>query len=130
MDILENATADYMNWWWKKDPPAWYNLYILHTWIVCLCGSTRFKELFLQVNRDFTKQGVIVLMPGVWEHAGDKVTDKEKEQLDHLHRQKIAMSDAIYVVNPDGYIGESTKKEIEFAKSLNKVTWYLDGGEE
>ena len=97
-------------------------------WIVCLCGSTRFKELFMQMNREFTKQGAIVLMPGVWGHAGDEITDEEKEKLDKLHRTKIMMSDVVYIINPDHYIGESTKREIEFAKSLDKVIWYFDGG--
>lgn len=101
-----------------------------HAWIVCLCGSTRFKELFMQANREFTKQGAIVLMPGVWGHSGDIITDEEKEKLDKLHRQKIMMADIVYVVNPDRYIGESTKKEIEFAKSLNKIIYYFDGGME
>ena len=101
-----------------------------HSWIVCLCGSTRFKELFMQMNREFTKQGAIVLMPGVWGHSGDTITDKEKEKLDKLHRQKNMMADIVYIVNPDHYIGESTKKEIEFAKSLDKIIYYFDGGSE
>ena len=84
----------------------------------------------MQINREFTKQGAIVLMPGVWGHSGDTVTDKEKEKLDKLHRQKIMMADIVYIVNPDHYIGESTKKEIEFAKSLDKIIYYFDGGSE
>ena len=43
-----------------------------------------------------------------------------------LHFQKIEMSDAIFVVNVDGYIGESTRKEIEYAKSLDKEVMYLE----
>ena len=52
--------------------------------------------------------------------------DEEKKQLDDLHKEKILISDAIYVVNKDGYIGESTKSEIEFAKEHNKEIMYLE----
>ena len=94
--------------------------------IICLCGSTKFKEEFLEVNKAFTLEGAIVLMPGVFGHSGDKITDEEKTKLDILHKYKIIMSDAIYVINKNNYIGQSTKKEIEFAKALNKPIYYYN----
>ena len=87
--------------------------------IITLCGSTRFKEYFLAAAHDLTLQGWIVLMPGVFGHSDIEPSDKEKENLDKLHREKIRLSNAIFVLNIGRYIGESTEKEIEYAKSLN-----------
>ena len=92
--------------------------------IITLCGSTKFKEEILAWNRVLTLEGAIVLMPGVFAHSGDYITDQEKEELDRLHKRKIAMSDAIVVVNPNGYIGNSTREEIGFAKALGLKIFY------
>lgn len=97
--------------------------------IVTLCGSTRFKDYFMEYNRLFTMEGAVVLMPGVFGHMGDPVNEKEKQALDELHRDKIKMSDAIFVVNINHYIGDSTRNEIEYAKSLNKPILYAEEGE-
>lgn len=126
MGTKENVTADFMKQFKNRVSDDTIELLEKGTYVVCLCGSTRFKELFMQLNRLFTKQGWVVVMPGVWGHAGDKISESEKEKLDQLHRKKIIMSDCVYVINPDGYIGESTKKEIEFAKSLGKMIRYFD----
>ena len=126
MDTKENVTADFTKRFKNYVSDDAIELLEKSTYVVCLCGSTRFKELFMQLNRLFTKQEWVVLMPGVWGHAGDKISKSEKEKLDQLHRKKIMMSDCVYVINPDGYIGESTKKEIEFAKSLGKMIRYFD----
>ena len=99
--------------------------------IVCLCGSTRFKNEFAHVNRELTKQGFIVLAPGVFGHAGDGFTEDDKQRLDALHLRKIDLCDEIFVVNapmagwPGGYFGESTKREIEYAKKQGKPVRYL-----
>lgn len=93
--------------------------------IVTLCGSSRFKDYFMVWNRELTKQGYIVLAPGVFSHAGDMITDEQKEKLDTLHKKKIAMSDCVCIINKDGYIGDSTKSEIEFAEALNIPVKYL-----
>lgn len=90
----------------------------MSNFIVTLCGSTRFKKEFFEWNQKFTRANCIVLMPGVFGHCGDKTTEKEKETLDKLHRQKIAMSNMVFIIDKNGYIGESTKKEIEFARYL------------
>jgi hypothetical protein len=97
---------------------------------VCLCGSTKFKEEFLYWAKFFTLNGVIVTMPMVFAHSGDKITDEQKRELDDLHKAKILDSQAIFVVNVNGYIGESTKSEIEFAKSLGIRIMYLEEVEE
>lgn len=85
--------------------------------VITLCGSTRFKDYFFEAARDLTLQGWIVLMPGVFGHSGDKITDEQKQKLDELHLEKIRLSNAIFVLNIGGYIGESTQREIDFAQA-------------
>ena len=95
--------------------------------IITLCGSTKYKDMFLKINEQLTLDGNIVLMPGVFAHVDDiKITNKQKHNLDKLHKKKIDMSDEIFVINVDNYIGESTKSEIEYAKMHNKVVKYLN----
>lgn len=95
------------------------------TKICCLCGSTRFKESFYEWNKKLTLLGIIVLMPGVFGHSGDTVTIRQKEDLDKLHKRKIALSNFIIVINKDNYIGESTKSEIEFAHMIGIPVYYM-----
>jgi len=86
--------------------------------IVCLCGSTRFKEEFIKQNFLLTMQGKIVVTVGWFSHSDKKIyypTDKEKEQLDLLHLSKIDLADEIFIINKDHYIGESTKRELTYA---------------
>ena len=94
--------------------------------IVCICGSTRFKEELMEANRIETMAGNIVLAPGVFGHSGDPLTAKEKMYLDLLHFRKIKMADEVLVVNPNNYIGESCLSEIQYAKSLKKPIRYTD----
>lgn len=95
--------------------------------IITLCGSTKYKDMFLKINEQLTLDGNIVLMPGVFAHVDDiKITNEQKHNLDKLHKKKIDMSDEIFVINVDNYIGESTKSEIEYAKMHNKVVKYLN----
>ena len=98
-----------------------------HRKIVTICGSSKFKDEILQANQDLTLLGYMVFIDGVFAHADNvDLYEEEKKQLDDLHKEKILISDAIYVVNKDGYIGESTKSEIEFAKEHNKEIMYLE----
>lgn len=94
--------------------------------IITLCGSTRFKDEFERLNKELTLAGHIVLSVGVFAHMGDEITDDQKIKLDALHKKKIDMSDAIFVINKFGYIGESTKSEIEYADKNNKVVFYME----
>jgi len=94
--------------------------------MVTLCGSTRFKEAFMRANREESLKRNIILTVAMFGHLeGLDMDSKEKELFDKLHLDKIAMSDEILVLDVDGYIGESTKKEIEFAKSANKDIRYM-----
>ena len=92
--------------------------------VVCLCGSTRFRAEIAEANRAATMAGKIVLAPGVFGHSGDPLTDEDKARLDRLHFEKIDMADEILVVNPGGYIGESTRREIEYATRNGKPVAY------
>ena len=94
--------------------------------VITLCGSTKFKEEFERVNRELTLAGNVVISVGCFGHSGDNVTDEQKVMLDEIHKQKIDMADAIFVINKDGYIGSSTKSEIEYAKAHGKVIYYLE----
>lgn len=87
--------------------------------VVTLCGSTKFKDEFMAVQKQLTLDGYIVISVGLFGHSGDNEvwTEGTKEMLDDMHRRKIDMADEIFVVNVDGYIGNSTKSEIEYAKS-------------
>lgn len=96
--------------------------------IVCLCGSTRFKTEFEDANRRLTREGLIVLAPGVYEHAGDPITEEEKQRLDLLHRDKIDLAHQVVVINPGGYIGDSTRREIEYAKHTCTPVLYIEAG--
>ena len=94
--------------------------------VITLCGSTRFKEDFERVNRELTLMGNIVISVGCFGHAGDTFTDEQKVMLDDIHKRKIDMADAIYVINKDGYIGSSTRSEIQYALRTGKQIIYME----
>lgn len=95
--------------------------------IITLCGSTKYKDLFLQINSYLTMNGKIVLMPGVYVHADClEISETDKINLDILHKEKINMSDTIVVINKDNYIGSSTKSEIDYAINKGKNIIYLE----
>jgi len=95
--------------------------------IVTLCGSTRFKEQFIEVQKELTLQGCIVISVGLFGHSGDQEvwSDGVKQMLDDMHLRKIDLADEIFVINVDGYIGESTRREIAYARSTGKKVNYL-----
>ena len=94
--------------------------------VITLCGSTRFKEDFERVNRRLTLDGNIVISVGCYGHSGDTFTDEQKIMLDDIHKRKIDMADAIYVINKDGYIGASTRSEIQYALKTGKHIMYME----
>ena len=103
--------------------------------VITLCGSTRFKEEFIKVQKRLTLEKNIVISVGLFGHSGDKevwdkmdegTLSKTKEMLDDMHKRKIDMADYIYVINVDGYIGDSTRSEIEYAIEQGKEVIYLE----
>ncbi|WP_217596823.1 hypothetical protein [Cohnella sp. GbtcB17] len=94
--------------------------------VVTLCGSTRFKPDFERINAELTLAGNVVISVGVFVHAeGSEVDEAQKQLLDLVHLQKIDMADEIFVVNPGGYIGDSTRGEIEYATRTGVPVRYL-----
>ena len=94
--------------------------------VITLCGSTRFKDDFERINKELTLLGNIVISVGCFGHAGDTFTEEQKIMLDDIHKRKIDMSDAIYVINKDGYIGKSTRSEIKYALNRGKQIIYME----
>lgn len=113
----------------------WGNIMIGNYKIVTLCGSTKFKKEFLEIQKKLTLLGYIVISVGLFGHSGDNevwenmdegTLTKTKSMLDDMHKRKIDLSDMIYVINVGGYIGESTRSEIEYAISTGKEVRYLE----
>ena len=96
--------------------------------VITLCGSTRFKEHFLEVQKKLTLEENIVISVGMFGHAGDEeaLQYEVKAMLDRQHLAKIDLADEIFVINVDNYIGESTRKEIEYAKAKGKHVGFLE----
>lgn len=96
--------------------------------VITLCGSTKFKDEFIKVQKDLTLKGNIVITVGLFGHSGDKeaLNELTNEMLINMHRQRIDMADEIFVINKNGYIGENTLSEIEYARTKGKVIKYLE----
>lgn len=90
--------------------------------VITFCGSSRFRDLFHKLAAEYTLMGWIVLMPHCY-YENESRPDL-KDLLVDIHRDMIEMSDAILVVNKDGYIGDSTKEEIKWAEGLHKEIKY------
>lgn len=93
---------------------------------ITLCGSTRYMQAFGDWNIILTKAGHIVYTVAQSAHGVKVPTPEEKRRFDLVHLQKIDESQAILVLNVDGYIGESTQREIEWAKMKGKSIYYLN----
>ena len=99
--------------------------------VITLCGSTRFKEQFVEVQKRLTLEGNIVISVGLFGHSGDNDVWNEgtKVMLDRMHLVKIDLADEIFVINVDNYIGDSTRNEIAYAKSKGKRVNFLEGNQ-
>ena len=104
--------------------------------VITLCGSTRFRDEFMETQKRLTLEGNIVISVGLFGHSGDNevwenmdegTLTKTKEMLDDMHKRKIDMADEIFVINVGGYIGSSTRSEIEYAEATGKPVKYLEG---
>ena len=103
--------------------------------VITLCGSTRFKDEFMMAQKRLTLEGNIVISVGLFGHSGDEevwdgmdegTLSKTKEMLDDMHKRKIDMADEIFVINVGGYIGDSTRSEIDYAIEHGKKVRYLE----
>lgn len=92
--------------------------------IVCLCGSMRYKDELFETAARLTGLGFVVLAPFATVAPEDQDGNEFKQMLDKLHREKIDMSEFVMVVIVDGYVGQSTRNEIQYASSRgNRVEW-------
>lgn len=97
--------------------------------VITVCGSLRFYKEMMIITEKMELEGNCMLVPiyNSERPHKDDFTEKEALMLDKMHKERIKLADAILVVDVDGYIGTSTKKEIEYAKSLNKeIIYYSD----
>jgi dienelactone hydrolase len=119
--------------------------------IVCLCGSVRFADEMAATNRDLTLAGAIVLAPAVLPRpddprtdgrlageqltdgqvtdeqvTGERLTDEQKAALGVLHLRRIDLADRVLVVNPGGYVGASTNREIAYARAHGKPVSFTE----
>jgi hypothetical protein len=103
--------------------------------VITLCGSTRFRDEFMEAQKRLTLEGNIVISVGLFGHSGDNevwenmdegTLTKTKEMLDDMHKRKIDMADEIFVINVGGYIGSSTRSEIKYAEATGKPVRYLE----
>ena len=96
--------------------------------VITLCGSTRFKEQFMEAQKRLTLEGYIVISVGLFGHSGDDEvwTEGTKEMLDDMHKRKIDLADEIFVINVGGYIGQSTRSEIDYARKTGKPVRFLE----
>jgi len=93
--------------------------------IVTLSGSTRFKNEFLEVQKQLGLEGKIVISVSVFGHADNlQLSEEQKSKLDELHLRKIDLADTVYVIDVEGYIGGSTRNEIAYAKANHKKMKY------
>lgn len=92
--------------------------------IVTICGSMKFKDKMMKIAKDLEINDKYVVIQCVY--SNDKFSENEQQILADLHYKKIDISDAIYVVNVNGYIGSSTNKEIEYAQKMGKEVMYLE----
>lgn len=100
-----------------------------HKDVVVLCGSTRFKRQFEEINKELTLAGKIVLSVGCYGHLMSpeefNMMGEIKNKLNLLHMKKIDLASEVYIINPTGYIGSSTKREIEYAVYMRrKIKFY------
>lgn len=101
--------------------------------IVCLCGSTRFVDIFISEQKRLTLEGKIVLSVGLFGHEDPDVDIGTNDQptevklmLDELHKRKIDLCDTVRVLNLSSYVGESTRSEVEYALAMGKQISFLE----
>ena len=95
--------------------------------IITLIGSTKFKDDFIKVKEQLTLQGFIVLSLGVFsQYDNIKLSEDQLNMLADIQNKKIEMADEIFVINVGGYIGDSTRSEIQYAKMHGKKVNYLE----
>lgn len=97
---------------------------------VCLVGSSRFKEKFHQIGESLEKQGVLVLMMSFFQHADNvPVSPEERAILRQVDERRIDHADEVWVVSEGGYVGEDTRREIEYATGVGRLLRFCESME-
>ena len=94
--------------------------------VITICGSMRFSKEMMKISEELELKKGYAVIQCVYNVDGLKYEGFDAKLLDKIHRKKIEISDAIYVVNVNGYIGNSTRNEIEYAKSLGREILSLE----
>ncbi len=94
--------------------------------VITICGSLKFQKEMMIVAEKLALEGNCVLTPVYPILKKSEKTEEQLEKLKEAHFKRIELSDSIYVINKDNYIGKSTKLEIEYAKKLGKEIIYLE----
>jgi len=94
--------------------------------VITLCGSMKFGKHFIEQQKRLTLEGKIVLSVDFFNNDNEVINKEQKIMLDDMHKRKIDMSDGIFVINVGGYIGTSTRSEIDYALHTGKVVDYLE----
>ena len=111
----------------SKEPTTGEAISLERPRVITLCGSTRFMNEFEKANTRLTLQGNVVFSVATTAYEGSQnVSDEQKKLLDKVHFEKIRLSDEIFVINVGGYVGPSTKREIELAKRTGKKIRFLE----
>ena len=94
--------------------------------VITICGSLKFQKEMMIVAEKLALEGNCVFTPVYPISENLEKTEEQLEKLKEAHFKRIELSDAIYVINKDNYIGKSTKLEIEYAQKLGKEIIYLE----
>lgn len=97
---------------------------IMEIKVITICGSMRYSKEMMKISEELELKNGYAVIQCVYNVDGLKYEGMDASILDKIHRKKIDISDAIYVVNIDGYIGNSTKNEIEYAINNGKEVIY------
>ena len=92
--------------------------------VVTLCGSMRYQNEMIKIARNLEVTFGYCVLQCVYDFAGKNDTQKERDKIIKAHFKKIDLSDFIYVVNINGFISESTQKEINYAIKHDKEVFY------
>lgn len=120
---IASSFIDSVSAWFKAEEEA--NRYK----VITLCGSHKFREMFSVIKRELTMQGYIVIDPYIFDQdiEHDKqFVEQNEDLLITAHEKRILMSDGIYVINQDGYTGDSVEREIKFAIDHDKFVMTLE----
>jgi len=94
--------------------------------VTTICGSLKYQKEMMIAAEKLALKGNCVLTPVYPISENLEKTEEQLKKLKEAHFKRIELSDSIYVINKDNYIGKSTQLEIEYAQKLGKEIIYLE----